>query len=174
MNSGNPFRLLPQHRSGPCSWTQLLDSANDDFACETSRAVRRRPVRALDSPTGPPIGGRGFLATLAVALTIVLTVTAVAASAAETASGRQLAHSTAKGNCLACHRMPNDPTATTSTDIGPPLLGMQARFPERARLVEQIWDASRTNPGTVMPPFGRNGVLTRDEIERIVDYLYTQ
>jgi len=93
---------------------------------------------------------------------------------AEEPDGRQLAHGTAKGNCLACHRMPNDAAAVTSADIGPPLANMAERFPDRARLAAQIWDAAVAHPDTVMPPFGRNGVLTRSEIERIVDYLYTQ
>jgi hypothetical protein len=30
---------------------------------------------------------------------------------------------------------------------------MQQRFPDRAALREQIWDSTRRNPLTVMPPF---------------------
>jgi len=50
---------------------------------------------------------------------------------------------------------------------------MQQRFPERAVLRQQIWDATERNPNTRMPPFGRHGMLTEEEIDWIVDYLYT-
>ncbi len=89
------------------------------------------------------------------------------------ATGARLAQETNKGNCLACHAMPSDPGAITSTNIGPPLLSMKARFPDRERLRRQIWDAEAINPDTVMPPFGRNRILTGEEIDLIVDYLYT-
>jgi sulfur-oxidizing protein SoxX len=57
--------------------------------------------------------------------------------------------------------------------VGPPLMMMQQRFPERAVLRQQIWDATERNPNTRMPPFGRHGMLTEEEIDWIVDYLYT-
>jgi hypothetical protein len=47
------------------------------------------------------------------------------------------------------------------------------RFPDREQLRCQIWDAGLTNADTVMPPFGKHQILTPDEIELIVDYLYT-
>jgi sulfur-oxidizing protein SoxX len=89
------------------------------------------------------------------------------------ATGARLAQETNKGNCLACHAMPSDPSAITSTNIGPPLLSMKARFPDRERLRRQIWDAEAINPDTVMPPFGRNRILTGEEIDLVIDYLYT-
>lgn len=98
---------------------------------------------------------------------------AVPAAAADTAAGRSLAFDIGKGNCLACHAVPGDPQAVTSANIGPPLLQLRARFPQRGRLVEQIRDPMQFNPDTVMPPFGKHGILTAAEIEKIVDYLYT-
>lgn len=89
------------------------------------------------------------------------------------AAGRTLAIDIAKGNCLACHAVPGDTQAVTSANIGPPLVGIRSRFPQRERLLEQIRDPMRFNPDTVMPPFGKHGILTDEEIERIVDYLYT-
>ena len=86
-------------------------------------------------------------------------------------TGQELAFSTAKGNCLACHQMPGDPAAVTSANIGPPLLAMKERFPDRARLRAQVWDATAFNADTVMPPFGKHKVLTDDEIDKIVDYI---
>ncbi len=89
------------------------------------------------------------------------------------AAGARLAQDVAKGNCLACHAMPRDAGAVTSANIGPPLVAIRARFPEREPLRRQIWDAGLTNPDTVMPPFGKHQILTPEEIELIVDYLYT-
>ena len=101
------------------------------------------------------------------------TGTALADQAARVAAGARLAHEISKGNCLACHAMPTDPNAVTSANIGPPLVGMRARFPDRKQLQRQIWDARVANPETVMPPFGKNRILTSGEIDLIVDYLYT-
>ena len=86
--------------------------------------------------------------------------------------GRQLAHSYEKGNCLGCHRIPGDPKAITLATLGPPLVNMRERFPERAILRAQLWDSTRSNPNTIMPPFGKHGVLTEHEIEQIIEYIY--
>jgi sulfur-oxidizing protein SoxX len=89
------------------------------------------------------------------------------------ASGRQLAFDFNKGNCLACHSVPRDPKAATLANIAPPLVMIKERFPEREVLRRQIWDPTQRNPNTVMPPFGRHKILSEDEIELIIDYLYT-
>lgn len=86
-------------------------------------------------------------------------------------SGEALAFDKNKGNCLACHAMPSDPRAVTSANIGPPLVNMKQRYPDRARLRAQIWDATQNNPETVMPPFGRNHVLNEQEIDEITDFI---
>jgi len=85
-------------------------------------------------------------------------------------AGRQLAMARDKGNCLACHAIDDGELPGT---IGPPLVYMQQRFPDRAVLQQQIWDATVRNPDTMMPPFGKHGILTREEIDLIVDYLLT-
>ncbi|HKB81732.1 MAG TPA: sulfur oxidation c-type cytochrome SoxX [Burkholderiales bacterium] len=89
------------------------------------------------------------------------------------AAGARLAHEVAKGNCLACHAMPSDPAAVTSANIGPPLVAIRARFPDREQLRRKVWDAGLSNPDTVMPPFGKQQILTSEEIDLIVEYLYT-
>lgn len=88
-------------------------------------------------------------------------------------AGRNLAHDYEKGNCLACHSAPSDPLAITKANIAPPLLGIRERFPDREKLRQQIWDAAQRNPDTIMPPFGRHLILTDEEIDLIIDYLYT-
>jgi sulfur-oxidizing protein SoxX len=50
---------------------------------------------------------------------------------------------------------------------------MKLRFPERADLKRQICDATIRNEDTRMPPYCRHGILTEEEVDLIVDYLYT-
>jgi sulfur-oxidizing protein SoxX len=88
------------------------------------------------------------------------------------AAGRDIAHDVYLGNCLACHRIPGDPAAVSMATIGPPIMDMRKRYPDRAALRAQIWDASQRNPRTVMPPFGKHGVLSEREIDLVVDYIY--
>lgn len=88
-------------------------------------------------------------------------------------TGQDLAHNNRKGNCLACHTIPGDPKAISEATIGPPLIAMKARFPDREKLRAQIWDATKNNPATSMPPFGKHKILSEKEIDMIVDYLYT-
>lgn len=114
-----------------------------------------------------------MLRLLVLAAAIVNGGLAVAQEERKTPAGARLAQDVGKGNCLACHAMPSDAKAVTSANIGPPLVGMRARFPDRERLRRQIWDAGSINPDTVMPPFGKHRILTAEEIELIVDYLYT-
>jgi sulfur-oxidizing protein SoxX len=97
-----------------------------------------------------------------------------AEEARNVAAGRQLAFEIAKGNCLACHQFPGDSGANTLANIGPPLLAIRSRFPDRTLLRSRLWDSMQTNPNTVMPPFGKHKILSGDEIELIIDYLYTQ
>ena len=95
------------------------------------------------------------------------------ADATRIEEGRRLAHDFYKGNCLACHSMPTDPEAITKANIAPPLIGMRQRFGDRETLRSQIWDAGRRNPNTIMPPYGKHLILSDEEIELIIDYLYT-
>lgn len=88
------------------------------------------------------------------------------------ASGKQLAFDSAKGNCLACHAMPTIPDAEAAGTLGPPLIAMQVRYPDKAQLRAEIWNAMVSNPDTVMPPFGKNKILTEKEIDKITDFVY--
>lgn len=84
--------------------------------------------------------------------------------------GKEVAVDRRKGNCLACHMMDD---GVSPGDIGPPLVAMKARFPDKAKLRAQIWDPQVANPGTRMPPFGKHKILSEKEIDAIVEYLYT-
>ena len=104
---------------------------------------------------------------------LLVTVRLCAATEPEAvAAGRLIAHDVYKGNCLACHQVPGDPAASSLASIGPPLAGMRQRFPERSALRQQIWDATARNPYSVMPPFGRHRILTEQEIDLVLDYIY--
>ena len=107
------------------------------------------------------------------AMVAALSVTTPMAQAADQASldkGKQLAFDRKKGNCLACHFIEggNSPGA-----IGPGLVGMQARFPDKAKLRAQIWDATVANPNSMMPPFGLHNAMSDEEIDLVTDYIYT-
>lgn len=105
------------------------------------------------------------------AATLFCSAVSAAAQSSES-TGQELAHDWNKGNCLACHQIPRDAQAVSRANIGPPLVDIRNRFPDRAALRSQIWDSTTRNPATVMPPFGKNAVLTEREIDLIVDYLY--
>jgi sulfur-oxidizing protein SoxX len=84
--------------------------------------------------------------------------------------GMQIAFEPKKGNCLACHAIAG---GNSPGSIAPTLVSMKARFPDREKLRQQIWDSRGNDPHTLMPPFGKFRILTDQEIERVIDYLYT-
>ena len=84
--------------------------------------------------------------------------------------GKEIAFDRTKGNCLSCHQVDG---GELPGNIGPPLVAMQARFPDKAKLRAQIWDATKANSNSMMPPFGRHKIMTEDEIDKVVEYIYT-
>jgi len=115
---------------------------------------------------------------LPIVLTLILCAllsvsSAAAADGGRIDQGRRLAHDYQKGNCLACHSIPTDPEAITKANIAPPLIDIRQRFGDRNTLHSQIWDAGERNPNTIMPPFGKHMILSDEEIELIIDYLYS-
>jgi sulfur-oxidizing protein SoxX len=103
---------------------------------------------------------------------LLLAIALLGASvAAAPSSGEQLAFDRGKGNCLTCHDIKG---GDSPGNLGPALNDMKKRFPDRAELIAIISDETRRNPQTVMPPFKRNLILTDQEINAIVDFLYTQ
>ena len=86
------------------------------------------------------------------------------------AKGKAVAIDRKLGNCLACHAMDD---GELPGNIGPPLISMKLRFPDKAKLRAQIWDATVNNPNTIMPPYGRHKMLSEEQIDQIVEYVYT-
>jgi len=85
-------------------------------------------------------------------------------------AGREIAMDRTKGNCIACHVLPGGDSPGA---IGPPLVAMQARYPDKQKLRAQIYDATVANPGTSMPPFGKHGILTEEEFNEVVEYIWS-
>lgn len=99
-------------------------------------------------------------------------------SMAQTTSqnGRALFIEERKGNCVACHKTPTDSSLKSPSGIGPALESIKPKYPapaDRLRLRDAIRDSSKTNPATIMPPYGKHRILTEAEIDAIVAYLET-
>ncbi len=73
--------------------------------------------------------------------------------------------------CQQCHQVRG---VDNTGNIGPALSDMKARFPDRKALFAIVFDETKRNPQTVMPPFGRNLILTSQEINTIIDFLYSR
>ena len=105
-------------------------------------------------------------------MTAALALTPVSTASAETAieKGKALSYDRKLGNCLACHAMDDGKLAG---NIGPPLVSMKLRYPDKAKLRAQIWDATQKNGNSIMPPFGKHKMLSEEQIDLITDYVYT-
>ncbi len=93
-----------------------------------------------------------------------------AAAQSAVAEGQKLAFDRGKGNCLTCHVIKGGDLPGT---IGPELIDIKKKYPNRDELVAIVFDETKRNPLTVMPPFGRNRILTEKEINAVVDFLQT-
>ncbi|MGB2130049.1 MAG: sulfur oxidation c-type cytochrome SoxX [Marinobacterium sp.] len=85
--------------------------------------------------------------------------------------GRDVYHNKSRGNCISCHNI-NDPIANLPGNQGPMIVAMQQRFPDKRKLRAQVWDATRANPLSIMPPIGKHWILSEDEIDAVVEYIY--
>src|ERR1700749_492230 len=127
------------------------------------------------SPTAPaPVPTLAL--TFAMAVTIgAVTIGALLAAGpvraqSSVAEGQKLAFDRGKGNCLTCHVIKGGDLPGT---IGPELKDIKSKYPDRNDLVAILNDETKQNPQTLMPPFGRNRILTEQEINAIVDFLHT-
>ena len=107
---------------------------------------------------------------LALALSVGAATFSDNACAQSAAEGQKLAFDRGKGNCLTCHVIKGGDLPGT---IGPELKDIKSKYPDRNELVAIVTDETKRNPETVMPPFGRNRILTEQEINAVVDFLQT-
>lgn len=105
----------------------------------------------------------------AMLLPLAGTMAEEAASAVE--QGKAIAFDRKKGNCLACHMIA---TGDLPGNVGPPLVAMSMRYPDKAKLRAQIWDSTAVNPMSTMPPFGKHRILSEDEIDLVTEFIYVQ
>jgi sulfur-oxidizing protein SoxX len=106
-------------------------------------------------------------------ITLILGVAATgrpARAQSAAAEGQKVAFDRGKGNCLTCHEIRGGDLPGT---IGPALKDIKSKYPDRNELVAIVSDETKRNPLTVMPPFGRNRILTEQEINAVVDFLQT-
>ena len=109
----------------------------------------------------------------AIAIASVLSLaplTAAVAGATVIEQGKKIAFDRKKGNCLACHAIAN---GELPGNIAPPLVAMKARFPDKAKLRAQIFDAAAANPHTMMPRFGPYEIISGEEIDKILEFIYS-
>jgi L-cysteine S-thiosulfotransferase len=124
-----------------------------------------------DTSTPKPGRTTSVAPALLLALLIgIMTSAGPARAQSAAADGQKLAFDRGKGNCLTCHVIKGGDLPGT---IGPELKDIKSKFPDRNELVAILNDETKRNPQTVMPPFGRNRILTEQEINAIVDFLQT-
>ncbi len=111
-----------------------------------------------------------IVSTVLSALTLLGAISLSATALAGDNDGKALAFNKKKGNCLACHVISG---GKQPGNIAPPLISMKARFPNKADLRAQIFDARKKNPNSMMPPFGPHAILTDKEIDSIVEFIYS-
>ncbi len=88
----------------------------------------------------------------------------------DAARGKLLAEGRNKGNCLACHAIKGGAQPGTR---GPDLSRYAAAGRSDAETYALVYDMRARVPGTLMPPFGTNGILTDPELRDVVAYLQT-
>ena len=98
---------------------------------------------------------------------------AIGSIAGDAAKGRKLAFDRKRGGgCLACHVM-GPSRQEVPGNVGPDLslIGNAGRSDQY--LFNYVFDARVYNPQTVMPPWGKHGFYSQDEIKDIVAFLKT-
>lgn len=86
--------------------------------------------------------------------------------------GKKVVDARNLGNCAACHVVPG---MEFPGDVGPDLVKAMQHYSEKDRDVvwQWVWDARKFDPDTIMPPFGPNKILTKEQVDEVVDYLYS-
>jgi sulfur-oxidizing protein SoxX len=125
-------------------------------------AAMRKSARSTLAAAGALVIAMGSLS---------LTPTAVSAEEASVIEeGKTISFDRKKGNCLACHKMAG---GSLEGNIGPALVNMKARYPDKAKLRAQIFDPTVNNPNTIMPPYGKHKIVSESELDKVVEFIYT-
>ena len=140
------------------------DAAQPPATMQPKLTPREAPL--TDTPSTRPM----LLSALALALLIAALAASPARAQSAAAEGQKVAFDRGKGNCLTCHVIKGGDLSGT---IGPELKDIKSKYPDRNDLIGIVTDETKRNPQTVMPPFGRNRILTEKEISAVVDFLQT-
>ena len=122
----------------------------------------------MRTPMRFPLAATAVAAMLGLSGLAMVPGSAVAADEEVIEEGRQLAFDRKKGNCLACHQIQG---GSLAGNIGPPLVAMSSRL-SKEELRSQLVDSTDRDPNTMMPPFGKHNILTDEEIDKIVEFVY--
>ncbi len=109
-------------------------------------------------------------AAMALASQFLITPVSLAAGSSSIEAGKAIAFDRKRGNCLACHMIEG---GNFPGNIAPPLIAMQGRFKSKKDLRNQIWDPTVKNPESSMPPFGKHDVLTKAELDKVVEFIWS-
>ena len=101
---------------------------------------------------------------------IIFSSASTTVQAGDVQDGKKIAFHRKKGNCLACHAIKG---GKLPGNIGPPLVNMKQRFPDKADLKSQIGNATKNNPNSIMPPYGDHKILTAKELNKVVEFIYS-
>lgn len=107
----------------------------------------------------------------------------LSAWAGDADKGKAIATAGGEASCILCHAIPG--TRGPTGNMGPSLAGVGRRLSAR-QLKARIVDASRVNPQTAMPPYGRTQglyqvaaqyrgkpLLSDEQIDDVVAFLLT-
>jgi len=116
--------------------------------------------------------GRRSLPWLALATFFMITALPIQGHAGNVKNGEKIAKTRKLGNCVACHFLPN---VESPGNIGPNLVEAMADYGpgDKKEVTQWIVDPREFNEHTIMPPFGTNKVLTPQQIDDLVSYLFT-
>jgi sulfur-oxidizing protein SoxX len=124
----------------------------------------------MTNTTNRLLAAAGALAVALGTLAAVPTASAEGDNAKTIEQGKDIAFDRTKGNCLACHHIDG---GQAGGNIGPPLIAMSVRYPDKEKLRAQIWDATIANPESAMPPFGSHQIISDAEIDKVVEFIWS-
>ena len=85
--------------------------------------------------------------------------------------GEALAFDRSKGNCLTCHDIKG---GDAPGNVGPELSDMKSRYPDRKELARDHLRRDQAQSADRHAAVRRNLILTEQEIEAVIDFLYTR
>ena len=157
--------------AGMLTWTsRALPEARGDFRVLPDG--RREAIRYKGWPTRDFSAFRTYDYDDPRPEPVVERVTMPAGLKGDPTKGRALFLDRAKGPCSGCHLVPGA-DVWPAGNVGPDLSTLGDRGLPDPYLYQLLWDPRVVFPDTAMPPWGRNGVFTSEEVAHLLAYLQT-